>query len=151
MRGRKLRWRALFRHLHALPKRHRGLGVIAAFGHHEQAKAIGFGFHLAGAGALDGEVEDQGSELRRGVEGVDDKEEEGDDVGHLADLFARVVRYVVGDFVAEDGGEAVFAGADGEDAAEDEDFAAGGGLDSVLWNGLCETEKVPLVYICGHI
>ena len=42
----------------------------------------------------------------------------------LAELFARVVGYVMGDFVAEDGGEAVFAAADGQDAAEDEYFAA---------------------------
>lgn len=28
----------------------------------------------------------------------------------------------MGDFVAEDGGEAFFAGADGQNAAEDEDF-----------------------------
>ena len=34
-----------------------------------------------------------------------------------------MVGYVVGYFVAEDGGEAVFAGADGQDAAEDEHFA----------------------------
>ena len=39
-----------------------------------------------------------------GVEGVDDEEDEGNDVGHLANLFACMVRYVVGYFVAEDGG-----------------------------------------------
>ena len=43
----------------------------------------------------------------------------------------------MGDFMAEDGGEAVFAGADGEEAAEDEDFAAakGGGMVSMVFPG----------------
>ena len=35
-----------------------------------------------------------------------------------------MVGYVVGYFVTENGSEAVFVGADGEEAAEDEDFAA---------------------------
>ena len=126
MRRCKLWWGRSLRLRHALPKRQSALRVIAAFGHHEEAEAISFCFHLAGAGALDGEVQDEGSELGGGIEGVYDEEDEGDDVGHLADLFACVVGYVVGYFVAEDCGEAVFASANGEYAAEDEDFAAVG-------------------------
>ena len=34
-----------------------------------------------------------------------------------------MVGYIVGYFMAKDGGEAVFVGADGQDAAEDEHFA----------------------------
>ena len=48
----------------------------------------------------------------------------------------------MGDFVAEDGSEAVFTSADGEESAEDEDFAATNGVSmdfpgSVLtfWDG----------------
>lgn len=149
MRRRKLRWSSLLRLRHALPKRHRALGIIAAFRHHEQTQAIGFGFHLPGAGALDGEVEDQGGDLGGGVQGVGEEEEKGDDVGHLADLFAGVVGYVVRYFVAEDGGEAVFVGADGEYAAEDEDIAAVGELDTVLRRGLREIDGPAISHLLG--
>ena len=122
MRRRKLRRRVLLRFRHALPKADGSLGVVAALGHHQEAEEVGFGFHLAGAGALDGVVEDDGGELGGYVEEEGYQGEDDEEVGLLAELFARVVGDVVGDFVAEDGGEAFFAGADGEDAAEDEDF-----------------------------
>lgn len=50
----------------------------------------------------------------------------------MAEFFAGVVRDVVGYFVAEDGGEAVFAGADGENTAEDEDFASVSSLNVLI-------------------
>lgn len=68
MRGRELRWGILLRLFHSLPEGHCCFGVVAASGHHQQAEEIGFGFHLSRAGALKGEVHNQGGELGGGVE-----------------------------------------------------------------------------------
>ena len=124
MRGQELRRRVLLRLGHALPKAERARGVVAALGHHQETEEVGFGLHLTGTGALDGEIDSEGGDLGGDVEEAVEQGDQGEEVELLAKLFARVVRDVVGDFVAEDGGEAVFVGADGEDAAEDEHFAA---------------------------
>lgn len=62
--------------------------------------------------------------MRGGIELESYTQDKGQEPELLTYFFALVVSDVVSDFVAEDGGEAVFAGAEREDAAEDEDFAS---------------------------
>ena len=60
--------------------------------------------------------------MAREVEGIGGEPGEGDDEGEAGVVLGGVMGNIVGYFVAEDSGEAVGAGADGEETAEDEDL-----------------------------
>ena len=63
MRRHELWRRELLRLDHALPKADCFLGVVAALGHHQETEEVGLGFLLAGTGARNGVIEDDGGEL----------------------------------------------------------------------------------------
>ena len=120
----------LLQSVHATPEVEGHAGVVARLGHHHEANVVGLTLLAAAHGAAEQEIQDAVTEGPGSDGGQATGEQDGgaqQDVGADAagHALGDVLGEVVGDLVTEDGGEPVLVPGDEEQAAVDEDLAAG--------------------------